>query len=294
MDRLCCVIINRSELEVEHQLDADVLFLLNHLYLYGVRILNLEEEVSVDGMRKILMEAGQRPEESLLIAARDETLENGRAAGLPTLAFVNREIEEQSYQAADIIAEGFEEVDYYFLERIYQRKHGIPWRVIETERTYLREMTEEDVDALYEIYGETGMTRFVEPLYEDREEELAYTRAYMEHMYKYYGYGMWLVCDRWTDRIIGRAGLNNQRIGGEIELEMGYLIRQDCQRQGYATEICAAILDYAREALEFPRVNCLVEEENKISAHLLENLGFFWKGYADLNGKNMKRYVYLL
>ncbi len=56
----------------------------------------------------------------------------------------------------------------FFLERIYQRKHGIPWRVIETERTYLREMTVEDVDALYEIYAQEGMTDFIEPLCEKR------------------------------------------------------------------------------------------------------------------------------
>lgn len=294
MDRLRCVIINRKELEIEHQLDADVLFLLNHLYLYGVRILNLDGNVNTDRIKSILKEAGQKMSESLLIASMDETLANGRALGLPTLAFVNRATGAQSYRDADMIAEGFEEVDFYFLERVYQRKHGIPWRVIETRRTYLREMSEADVDALYEIYGEEGITEFVEPLYEDKEEELAYTRAYIEHMYKYYGYGMWLICDRWTDRIIGRAGLNNQEIGGEIELEMGYLIRRDCQRQGYATEICQAILDYAREALDFPRLNCLVEEGNGISAHLLENLGFFQDGYADLNGKNMKRYVYSL
>lgn len=294
MDRLRCVIINRKELEIEHQLDADVLFLLDHLYLYGVRILDLNGNVKEDWIKNIIEEAGQKVSESLLIASMDETLANGRALGLPTLAFVNRERGSQSYREADMIAEGFEEVDFYFLERVYQRKHGIPWRVIETKRTYLREMTEADVDALYEIYGEEGMTRFVEPLYEDREEELAYTRAYIEHMYRYYGYGMWLVCDRWTDRIIGRAGLNNQEIEGEIELEMGYLIRRDCQRQGYAAEVCQAILDYAREASDFPRVNCLVEEGNEISAHLLKNLGFFQKGYADLNGKNMKRYVYSL
>lgn len=291
---LKCVVINKCELETEHQLNADVLFLLQSLYRYGVRVLNLRGAVKTEQIKEEIERAGYRTQEALLIAASDVTLENGRRAGLPTIAFVNPELPEQSYEEADIIAEGFEEVDFYFLERIYQRRHGIPWRVIETERTYLREMTVEDVDVLYEIYAGEGMTDYVEPLYEEQEEELAYTEAYIEHMYTYYGYGMWLICDRQNDVVIGRAGLNHQEIEGEIELEMGYLIRKEYQRKGYASEVCTAILDYAGGALDFPRVNCLVEEGNWISAHLLQKLGFSQKTDVDLEGKPMKRYVYFL
>lgn len=291
---LKCVVINRRELETEHQLDADVLFLLENLYRYGVGILNLEDNTTTDQIKYAVERAGYGIEEALLIAADDVTLKNGRKAGLPTIAFANPKFKGQSYEAADMIAEGFEEVDFYFLERIYQRKHGIPWRVIETERTYLREMTVEDVDVLYEIYAQKGITDYVEPLYEKREEEVEYTKAYIEHMYTYYGYGMWLICDRWNDEIIGRAGLNHQEIEEKIELEMGYLIRREYQRQGYAKEVCLAILDYAKEALDFQRVNCLVEEGNWISEHLLRSLGFSEKPDVDLYGKCMKRYVYSL
>ena len=192
------------------------------------------------------------------------------------------------------VVEGFEEVDFYFLERIYQRKHGLPWRVIETERTYLREMTVEDVDALYEIYAQEGMTDFIEPLCEKREDEIAYTKAYIENMYVYYGYGMWLVCDRENGEIIGRAGLNTQEIEDEIVLEMGYLIRQEYQRQGYAYEVCTAIMDYAKEASGFSELSCLVEEENHPSLGLLQKLGFSFRKEVDILGKRMKRYVYAL
>ena len=229
-NQLRCVMFNREEFLIEHQLDADVLFLLEGLYQYGVRVLNLDGKTTKEDMEEKLLQAGYRTEETLLIAAEDATLQNGREIGLATIAFVNQEKNGQTYSAADIVVEGFEEVDFYFLERIYQRKHGIPWRVIETERTYLREMTVEDVEALYEIYAQEGMTDFIEPLCEKREDEIAYTKAYIENMYVYYGYGMWLVCDRENGEIIGRAGLNTQEIEDEIVLEMGYLIRQEYQR----------------------------------------------------------------
>lgn len=291
--RLRLVLINRSELEIEHRLDADVLFLLKSLYLYEVRLINLEEYQET-GIKEVLDQNGFDAGEALYLGAVDAGLHEALEAGLPTIGFVNPQREGQRYEDADIIVEGFEEVDFYFLERIYQRKHGIPWRVIETERTYLREMTVEDVDELYEIYAGEGMTDYVDALYEDREEEISYTEAYIEHMYRYYGYGIWLVCDRYNDRVIGRAGLNNQMIEGNIELEMGYLIRKEYQRQGYALEVCQAVLDYAEKGLDFERVNCLVEEGNQISVRLLEKLGFLEEGSTDLSGKSMKRYVYFL
>ena len=293
-NRLKCVIINREELLIEHQLDADVLFLLKGLYQYGVWVLNLEGRISKEDMEETVLQADCRLEDSLLIASQDVTLQNGKEIGLATIAFVNPEKNGQTYSAADIVAEGFEEVDFYFLERIYQRKHGIPWRVIETERTYLREMTVDDVDALYEIYAKKGMTDYIEPLCENREDEIAYTKAYIENMYVYYGYGMWLVCNRKTGEIIGRAGLNTQEIEGEIVLEMGYLIRKEYQRQGYAYEVCEAIIDYAREGSDFLELSCLVEEGNLASLGLLKKLGFSFQKDMDILGKRMKRYVYAL
>lgn len=295
---LQCIVIHREELEIEHQLDADVLFLLKSVWKYGVRVLNLtedwEKELSLaEQILKILEEAGYSPENALFIGAKDETLQAGCEAGLAVAAMKNPEFPGQSYEAADILIEGFEEVDFFFLERIYQRKHGIPWRVIETERCYLREMTLEDLDELYEIYGEEGIADYIEPLYERQEEEI-YTKAYIQNMYGYYGYGMWLVFDRFTDKMIGRAGLNNQEIEGEIILEMGYLIRNEYQNQGYATEVCKAILDYAAEALEFPCVYCLVDSENEKSICFLHKMKFEAAGEVFLQGKKMKRYVYFL
>ncbi|MCI8327804.1 MAG: GNAT family N-acetyltransferase [Lachnospiraceae bacterium] len=293
-NRLKCVVSNKRELEIEHQLDADVLFLLGSLPKYDVHFLDLDGEIKSEQIEKKIRDAGYEWNEVLLLAAEDRTLESGKRIGLPVVAFANSEKREQSYKAAEVVVEGFEEIDFYFLEKVFQRKHGIPWRVIETERTYLREMTVEDLDDLYEIYAQPGITDYVEPLYEDREEEKEYTKAYIQHMYSYYGYGMWLVCDRQNDLIIGRAGLNIQEIEGTIELEMGYLIRKEYQRKGYALEVCTAILNYAKKELDFQKINCLVKKGNQISEKLLEKLGFFWESEIEIRGIIMERYIYLL
>lgn len=217
-----------------------------------------------------------------------------QTAGLPiaTVAFLHPAFPGQSLLSAQILVEGFEEVDFYFLERIYDRKHNIPWRVIDTERCYLREMKEDDLDALYELYAGEGMTRYMEPLYEDRQEEAEYMRAYIASQYYYYGYGMWVVIERATGKLIGRAGLDNRNIHGGIELEMGYAVAADHHRQGYATEICLAILKYAGEFLEFSRVNCLVDKENEASRTASFKTGLCMEGRTFYGRRVHARYVY--
>ena len=77
-NQLRCVMFNREEFLIEHQLDADVLFLLEGLYQYGVRVLNLDGKTTKEDMEEKLLQAGYRTEETLLIAAEDATLQNGR------------------------------------------------------------------------------------------------------------------------------------------------------------------------------------------------------------------------
>ena len=139
-----------------------------------------------------------------------------------------------------------------------------------------------------------GRSRFIDPLHESREEEEEYVRTYVMEAYRFYGYGMWLAFHQKTGELIGRAGLTNREIHGETVLEMGYLVGERYQRQGYATELCRGILRYAQEGTGFREVNCLIQKENLVSVHLAENLGFSWQEELDIFGKKMQRYVKIL
>ena len=112
-------------------------------------------------------------------------------------------------------------------------------------------------------------------------------------MYGYYGYGMWLVTDRVSGMLIGRAGLEHREYDGKVELELGYLIAPQWQSRGIATEICRAILEYARQNLYFERVNALTDAGNVPSIALLERLGFEYIEDMDVTGRRMRRYIYI-
>ena len=98
-------------------------------------------------------------------------------------------------------------------------------------------------------------------------------RAYIENMYGFYEYGMWLVFSRETGKLIGRAGLEHD--------EMGYMIAPEFQNQGYATEVCRFIIDYARENTDFEELYCRIDERNEASVRLAKKLGFTNSGHMD-------------
>lgn len=165
--------------------------------------------------------------------------------------------------------ESLAEIDIEYLERVRRRYNHIPWDIGVTDRCLIRELSLSDLPALYD---KPGMTDFVEPLY-DYETELEYQKAYIENMYGFYEYGMWLVFLKETGRLIGRAGLEHD--------EMGYMIAQQFQNQGYATEVCRFIIDYARENTDFEELYCRIDEKNTASVRLAKKLGFTKSGHID-------------
>ena len=173
---------------------------------------------------------------------------------------------------ADMVVEGFEEIDPAFFLRIYERHFHIPWTITETKRCIIREFSMQDLDALYDMYQEAGMTDYMEALY-CYEEEREYQKAYIENMYRFYGYGMWLVFEKETGELVGRAGIeHSEKLEGEFEL--GYAVRTKYQRQGYAFEACQAIIAYAATELEIPKLHGIIQKVNIKSITLAEKLGF--------------------
>jgi RimJ/RimL family protein N-acetyltransferase len=249
------------------------------------------------------------PEECLAVSAECNFLQTAADRGMATICYLpvagaeeqstpqgresigNHTILEDDTSAftPDMYVEGFEETDAAFFTRVYQRHHDIPWTILTTERCIVKEFSMDYLDALFELYAGQGMTDYIEPLY-SYEKEKEYQQAYIENMYRFYGYGMWIVCHRETGKLIGRVGVEHrEELDGELEL--GYAIGTEYQRQGYATEVCTAILSYVRRELGFDQVCCLIHEENLISRHFAEKLGFQEQKTMILQNRKMIKYV---
>lgn len=226
-------------------------------------------------------------QEVIIVSENSEILAESVESGMITIAYLPP-TETASLPQVDIIVEGFEEVDFDFFEKIYQRRHNIPWTILETERLVVRELALSDMDALFELYSYDGMTDYMEGLY-SYEEEYEYQKAYIANMYRFFGYGMWLVFEKKSGKLVGRAGVEH-REELEGELELGYAIGTPWQGKGYATEVCAGILDYVKNWLGFGEICSLVEPENAASVHLLEKWGFSLERELTLDGIKYKKY----
>lgn len=162
--------------------------------------------------------------------------------------------------------------DKYF-NMVFSRQKKLPLTVLETERTIVREITVSDLEELYVIYDDELIVKYLEPLYEYEEEKL-FTEKYIENMYGLYGYGLWIVEDKRNGTIIGRAGISIRNIDGEDCNELGYVIRREYRNQGYAGEVCRAILDYAGDELLMKELYIVTESDNRYSEQLACSLGF--------------------
>lgn len=136
--------------------------------------------------------------------------------------------------------------------------------VIETERLLLREMTDADFDALYRVLADSDIMQHYP--YSFDEARVWNWIARNRERYQIFGFGLWAVCLRKTGEMIGDCGLTMQLIGGQIKPEIGYHIRADHQRKGYATEAASAVRDWTFRNTPFNMVYSYMKHTNEASA----------------------------
>jgi RimJ/RimL family protein N-acetyltransferase len=183
--------------------------------------------------------------------------------------------------------ENVDELAPSYLERILNRLKGLPCAITDTQHFHIREITVEDVESLYEIYAQPEVAKYIEPLYENKEDEIAYTRDYIRYQYRFYDFGMWIVEDKENGQIVGRAGFDMRE--GFENPELGYVIRKEYQHKGYAYEICTSLLDYGRNELFFTQVGAFTDKRNKASVRLLKKLGFRFARTVQLRSEKLKQ-----
>ena len=166
------------------------------------------------------------------------------------------------------------ELDPEFEKRDALRKAGIPVEIARTDQLLIRETIDSDISELYRIGTDQAVRKYIAPMQPTLEEEIVYTKAYVRHMYAFYDFGLWTVLEKdayGQERVIGRAGLfPSERLAGQIE--MGYMIAPECQRNGYGKEAAETVLRYAFNVLDLEEVHLFAEKENKASVKLAETL----------------------
>lgn len=170
--------------------------------------------------------------------------------------------------------------------------------ILETERLYLREMANDDYDALYAVLADRDIMQYYPYPFDE-----ARVRNWISRNCERYardGFGLWAVCLKDSGEMIGDCGLTLQMIDGQQLPEIGYHIRGNMQRRGYAKEAAAAVCDWAFTRTAYPALYSYCKYTNEPSWRTAEAIGMrFLKEYPDeANGithvSAMTRKEYLL
>ena len=143
--------------------------------------------------------------------------------------------------------------------------------IIETERLFLREMDMNDYEALYRVLADAEIMQHY-PYVFDEERVRAWIGRNMKR-YQANGFGLWAVCLKESGEMIGDCGLTLQNINGEMLPEIGYHIRRDCQRRGYAREAAGAVRDWAFANTDYPALYSYCKYTNGPSIRTAESIG---------------------
>ncbi|MBO4524899.1 MAG: GNAT family N-acetyltransferase [Ruminococcus sp.] len=143
--------------------------------------------------------------------------------------------------------------------------------VLETKRLLLREMNTHDHQALFLVLGDPE-TMLHYPYTFDMQRVNDWIERNMVR-YQNDGFGLWAVCLKETGELIGDCGLTLQNINGEILPEIGYHIRRDCQRKGYAGEAAKAVRDLAFQNTDYPTLYSYCKYTNVPSIKTAESIG---------------------
>ena len=86
-------------------------------------------------------------------------------------------------------------------------------------------------------------------------------------------FDLWPVIEKATGKVVGHCGLLDKEVEGRAEVELVYVFDPPAWGKGYATEVAAALRDYARSVLHLQRIISLIEPENEASERVARKIG---------------------
>lgn len=240
-------------------------------YISGMVVKN--PKPAPDIFLKACKELNVLPSEAIVIEDSFNGVTAAKNAGITCIGFYNPNSGNQDLTKANIIVEGFDEIDYTFINNTYQRSKGEPITIGITNHLIIRELTSEDFSDIYTMCRNPNVNEFIHDLNDSYEEELEKHNSHIKNMYNFYDYGIWGVFLKDTGMLIGRCGFQNSIIDNKSEIEIGYLIDYKYWNNGYATEASDFIVQYAKNTLDVSRIVAVIETRNLPSINVAKKIG---------------------
>ena len=147
----------------------------------------------------------------------------------------------------------------------------------ETERLILRELLEEDEEALFELDSDPEVHRYLGNHPVQTMEQIRLVIAFIRQQYEDNGIGRWAVVEKSSGKFIGWSGLKffRDEVNGHQDFyELGYRFMKKHWGKGFATEAAKASVQYGFKELKLNEVFAMTDVNNTASKHVLDKTGF--------------------
>lgn len=154
---------------------------------------------------------------------------------------------------------------------------GLPAIRLNTARLSLRPPATSDVDAVFAIYADPQVARYLSrPPWTETEQAHAWLTRMRAEQEQATALQLMLQRDL-DDRVIGTCTLFKLDFDN-CRAEIGYTLASDYWGHGYMHEAVVAMLDHGFDALKLHRVEADIDPRNEPSARVLDRLGFQKEG----------------
>jgi len=141
--------------------------------------------------------------------------------------------------------------------------------ILETERLRLRQLRDDDANAIAALFADENTARFIGGVC--NEEEAWRRMAVLVGHWTLRGFGYWALEEKQTSAFVGISGLWCPR--GWPEREAAYSLLGAHHGKGYATEAVARVRDHAYRDLGWTTLVSCIALDNKPSIRVAEKLG---------------------
>ncbi len=121
-------------------------------------------------------------------------------------------------------------------------------------------MTEDDCDDLFAVLADSSIMQHYPYTFDEGRVKNWINRN--QRRYRVFGFGLWAVIEKETGKMIGDCGLTMQNVNGFILPEIGYHIRKDRQRNGFASEGALATMKWLFDNTPFQEVFSYMHKSN--------------------------------
>lgn len=164
----------------------------------------------------------------------------------------------------------------------------------ETKRLRFKKISFDNFDEIAEIMRGSNVQKIWEYYFSDCDVHQWIEKC--QKFYEQYNTGYFLAEEKSTNKIVGQIGLMPDVINGTVHYEIGYILKEKYEHNGYATEGAAFMADYALHKLHLNEVIFEIRPINQKSINVAKRLGAVQDGgfIKKVKDKDMEHLIFVL